>query len=238
MRPSISVIIPAYNEEANIARAIDETHAALESLCDDFEIIVVDDGSTDGTLAIAEAAAGGQGRVRVLRHAANQGFGGAVLTGIGAAGKDLVTYNSADSQFDIRELERLVSMVQDADVVLGYRDSRSDYSLYRRVNSVVFMWLMKLLFGVPFRDINWVHLYRRSVFDRVRVRSRSIFFCGEIVARAYLTGHRFAEVETSYHRRIAGKARGGRIGAVLKTVRDMLNTWWALKVRKVEVGRR
>lgn len=235
MRPGISVIIPAYNEEDNLARAIADTRAALAKLTDDFEIIVVDDGSADRTFQIAEEEAAGHSHVRALRHVANQGFGGAVLTGIAAAGKELITYNSADSQFDIIELGRLLSEIAEADIVLGYRTSRSDYSAYRRINSVVFMWLMRLLFGVPFHDVNWVHLYRKDIFSRVHVQSRSIFFCGEIVARAYQCGYRFAEVETTYHPRVGGKARGGRIGAVVKTFRDMMKTWWQIRVHKQEV---
>ncbi|MCL5256396.1 MAG: glycosyltransferase family 2 protein [Chloroflexi bacterium] len=235
MQPGISVIIPAYNEEDNLARAIADTRAALAALAADFEIIVVDDGSTDRTFSIAEREAAGHGEVRAIRHAENQGFGGAVLTGIAAARKELITYNSADSQFDIKELGRLLSAADNADVVLGYRSSRSDYSLYRRMNSAIFMRLMRLLFGVPFRDINWVHLYRRDIFSRVHVRSRGIFFCGEIVVRACRSGYRFAEVETSYHPRAGGKARGGRVGAVAKTFLDMMRTWWQIRVRGHEV---
>jgi glycosyltransferase involved in cell wall biosynthesis len=238
MAPSISVIIPAFNEEDNLQRAIDDTRAALASMTGDFEIIVVDDGSSDRTSVIAEENAQCHPDVRAIKHAINQGFGGAVLTGIAAARKDLVTYNSADSQFNISELSRFLPLIEHADIVLGYRTSRSDYSLYRRVNSIVFMWMMKLLFKVPVRDVNWVHLYRREVLERIPVRSHSIFFCGEIIGRAHLQGCRFAEVETTYYARTAGMARGGRISAVLKTVRDMLRIWWAFRVHQQgETGR-
>jgi glycosyltransferase involved in cell wall biosynthesis len=234
MAPSISVIIPAFNEEDNLQRAIDDTRAALASMTGDFEIIVVDDGSSDRTFIVAEENAQCYPDVRAIKHAVNQGFGGAVLTGIAAAQKELVTYNSADSQFNISELSRFLPLIENADIVLGYRTSRSDYSLYRRVNSIVFMWMMKLLFNVPVRDVNWVHLYRRQVLERIPVRSRSIFLCGEIIGRAHLQGCRFAEVETTYHPRTAGMARGGRISAVLKTVRDMLRIWWAFRVHRQE----
>lgn len=229
MNESISVIIPAYNEQENLKKAVSLTVSVLEDLGRDYEIIIVNDGSTDRTRDIAEALASENRGVRAV-HQENKGFGGAVLTGLGEARHQLITYNSADGQFDIGELDRLLQAMDGSEVVLGYRTSRSDYSPYRKMNSMAYMVLLRLLFGLKFRDVNWIHLYRREIFDRVKVTSTGVFFCAEVVIKAARAGMKIAEVETSYYPRVGGVARGGKLPVVAKTFADLLRTWRRLRV--------
>lgn len=228
MSESISVIIPAYNEEENLEKAVARTVSVLQGLGREYEVIIVDDGSADRTAEIADGLASHYDGVWAI-HQQNKGFGGAVLKGLGEARHQLITYNSADSQFDIGELDRLLAVVKDADMVLGYRTQRSDYSLYRRINSLAYTILLRLLFGLRFRDVNWIHLYRREVFDKVTVTSTGVFFCAEVVIKAFKAGLRIAQVETSYYPRMGGVARGGKITVVAKTFADMLRTWRKLR---------
>lgn len=229
MNESISVIIPAYNEQENLENAVSRTLAVLRDLGRDYEIIIVNDGSTDRTKDIADALARDNSGVRAV-HQRNKGFGGAVLTGLSEASHQLITYNSADSQFDIGELDRLLQAMNGSDIVLGYRTQRSDYSPYRKLNSMAYMILLRWLFGLRFKDVNWIHLYRREVFDRVKVTSTGVFFCAEVVIKAVRAGMKIAEVETSYYPRVGGRARGGRIPVVAKTFADMLRLWRRLRV--------
>src|SRR5205814_496617 len=167
--PSLSVVFPMRNEKAYIRRAVAAARAVLEAEVPDWEIVIVDDASTDGTGAIADELAGQDARVRVVHSWANLRLGGALRAGYAAAGKDLVFYTDADLPIDLREVPRAVRLLeyQEADVVAGYRFDRTSEGLLRAVYTFCYNHLVRTLFGLRVRDVNFAFkLFRRSVLER------------------------------------------------------------------------
>src|SRR5437588_449059 len=165
----ISFVLPAYNEEANVAEAIRRVRTVAQRLCSAYEIIVVDDGSADATAERVEAA--NEGDVVLLRHPRNRGYGEALRTGFQAARRDLVFFTDSDNQFDLNELELFLPWIDRADVVAGYRMNRQDRFI-RRVLAKSWNYLVRALFYVPVRDIDCAFkLFRRSVFEDIDLAS-------------------------------------------------------------------
>jgi hypothetical protein len=170
-RHRLSIVLPAYNEEANILEAISRATEVTERLCADHEIIVVDDGSADGTVGIVRGAAEGDPRIRLVRHARNLGYGEALHTGFRSARFELVLYTDSDNQFDLNELEGFLPWIERANVVAGYRIKRRD-PFVRLVTALMWNQLVRMLFRVSVRDIDCAFkLFRRSVFDEIDLES-------------------------------------------------------------------
>ncbi len=224
--PKLAIIVPCYNEEACIAATLDELLGVLRQVPFTWEVIVVDDGSRDQSVPIAETYVERDARLRVVKHRTNMGSGQAIWTGVQAAQSELVIYVPADGQFDHGEIPDYVAAADDgADIVIGHRLSRDDYTLYRRVSSVVFLSLCNNLFDHQFQDVNWVHLWRRSIFHDFEPQSRGVFFLEEILVRARDRGKKVAEVPSVYRPRQGGQAKGGKPTVILKTIYEMLKLW-------------
>jgi glycosyltransferase involved in cell wall biosynthesis len=226
----LSVVVPAFNEAGSLARVVRDVHRVAAQMAEQHEIIIIDDGSRDDTPRIAAGLAAEIAAVRLIRHARNRGFGGSQITGFGAARHEFVSLVPADGQFDADDLPRFAPLLADADVVVGYRVQRAD-SWRRRVNTRVFAWVMRLLFGVRLRDINWVKLFRRSVLDGLELESRGIGVDAEVVVKAMLRGCRFAELQVSYLPRQTGVSTGDKPVNVAITVWELLVLFWRLRVR-------
>jgi glycosyltransferase involved in cell wall biosynthesis len=221
--PLVTVVVPCFDEAETIEATLRELVAVLDRAGFAWEVFVVDDGSRDGSAAQVDAFHRADSRVRLLRHRQNQGSGQAIWTGIQAARGTYVIYVPADGQFDHGEIPMYVAAAEaGADIVIGHRLSRDDYTLYRRASSVVFLWLCNTLFDHQFQDVNWVHLWRRSVFERVSPKSRGVFFLEEILVRARQGGARVTEVPSVYRPRQGGKAKGGKPAVIAKTIWEML----------------
>ncbi|MGH7804023.1 MAG: glycosyltransferase family 2 protein, partial [Candidatus Binatia bacterium] len=149
----LSIILPAYNEEANVVAAIEAAHAAGERFAERHEVIVVDDGSRDATAERVLACAGVDPRVRLLRHERNRGYGGAVKTGLKAAREPFVFFTDSDLQFDLGQVGKLVECLDEAPVVVGYRANRQD-PWVRKLNAWAWGALQRLVFGIRVRDID------------------------------------------------------------------------------------
>lgn len=222
----ISVVLPAYNEEANIAAAVREAVAVVGRLADDYEVIVVDDGSRDRTAEIVQALAAENPRVRLVRHPTNRGYGGALASGFAAARLDLVFFTDSDRQFVMAELERLLAALDGADLVIGYRAPRRD-PFIRRLNGFGWNLLINTLFGYTARDVDCAFkLFRRSVLERVVVESRGATFSAEFLVRARGLGYRIREVPVTHRPRQAGRATGARLDVILRAFRELLRFWW------------
>ncbi|MBM3252142.1 MAG: glycosyltransferase family 2 protein [Candidatus Omnitrophica bacterium] len=224
----ISVVIPAFNEEENIEKIVYDTISALKDWTEKFEIIVVDDGSSDNTYTIAQGLAA-KGLIKVLRHNRNMGSGRAVLTGFFNASCHFVTYIGADGQFNPQEIKLFFPLMDDVDIIVAYRSSRSGYSIYRLFNSFVYLYLIRLLFGLNVRDINWVHIYRKEVVENIKVNSNGVFMLGEILIKANRKKFKIGEVRTSYYPRLAGKAKCSNPKVAIKAIFEIINLWLALK---------
>ena len=204
----VSIVLPAYNEAANIERAVGEATAAAERLLDDHEILVVDDGSTDGTGEIAQSIAESDSRVRVIRHPTNRRYGEAVRTGLMSSRMEHVFFTDADLQFDMNELERLLPFADTVDVVAGYRINRQDPP-GRRLMAWGWNLLVRVLFYVPVRDIDCAFkLMKREVLGEIHIEAVGAMVNTELMVKLGRRGASVVEVGVHHRKRQAGHARG------------------------------
>ncbi len=199
--------------------------ATLPRFTQDFEVIVVDDGSRDRTPELADALAAGDPRVRVVHHRPNRGYGGAVRSGLLASRKAFIFYTDGDRQFRLDDLERLVPAVEGVDAAIGYRMKRQD-PWRRRFTAWIYNRLVRILFGSTIRDVDCAFkLFRREVFERVpldRVRSNGAFFSAEMLLTLRAAGIQMREVPIPHYPRTVGENTGASVKVTLKAIRDLL----------------
>lgn len=229
-RPSISAFFPAYNDAGTIASMVVSTLLVLEQLADDFEIIVVNDGSADHTGQILDRLAADYECVHVVHHAANRGYGGALRTGFAQATKDLVFYTDGDFQYDVRDLLRLYPLLVDGiDVVQGYKLNRND-SWLRLVIGRTYQYGVKLAFGLSVRDVDCdFRLIRRSVFRHVQLEHDSGVICVELVRKIQDGGYKIAETGVRHYPRVYGSSQFFRIRAIWQTLKELAGLWVELR---------
>jgi glycosyltransferase involved in cell wall biosynthesis len=235
MSEGISVFFPAYNDEASIAGLVGEALALLPSLTDDFEVIVVDDGSTDGTAAVLDELARKDPRLRVVHHEVNRGYGAALRTGFASATKELVFYTDGDGQYDVLELLELRPLlVEGVDIVNGYKVQRAD-GWQRKALGAAYNGLAHLLFSIPIRDVDCdFRLVRRHAVERVELVSSSGSICVELVHKLHRAGCVFAEVPVRHRPRLHGRSQFFTLPRVARTALDLLSLW----LRVAAPGRR
>jgi glycosyltransferase involved in cell wall biosynthesis len=217
----LSIILPAYNEEDNIERALAAATKAADRLCTNHELIVVDDGSRDGTAALVRAASEADPRIRLVVHPENRGYGHALRSGFAAATYDLVFFTDADNQFDLEELEVFLPLIEHADVVAGFRIDRQD-PFARRFLAKGWNAVVRVLFYVPVRDIDCAFkLFRREVFDDISLEAMGAMVSTELMVRLARSGKRVVEVGVTHYPRTAGKARGADPRVILRAVSEL-----------------
>ena len=229
-RPSISVFFPAYNDGGTIPSMVLTALMALREVADDYEILVINDGSADYTAAVLDELASRYPELRVIHHKRNTGYGGALRSGFSHATKELIFYTDGDAQYDPRELERLVAAWHDdVDLVNGYKISRSD-PLHRVVIGRLYHWTVKMAFGLRLRDVDCdFRLMRRSIFDRVHLESDSGVICVELMKKVQDAGFRIAEVPVHHYHRAYGKSQFFNFRRVWRTGKQLWGLWWALR---------
>lgn len=219
--PSLSVFFPCYNEEGNVENV---TRAALEAVpgfADDYEIIIVNDGSRDRTGEIADRLAAEFPRVRAVHNVPNQGYGGAVKRGLKEARKEWIFFTDGDGQFDINELPKLIGLLDKYDVAVGYRIKRAD-SFLRVVNAFFWGMLVRSLFGFKVRDVDCAFkLLPKSLIDSTELRSEGALISTELLAKARYRGLRIGEVGVNHFPRMAGQQTGAKLGVILKAFREL-----------------
>jgi glycosyltransferase involved in cell wall biosynthesis len=229
---SVSAFFPCYNDERSIATMVRDAHVALTSRVDDFEIIVVDDGSADGSLLVLEELCTSVPELRIVRHEKNRGYGGALISGFGASTKQWVFYTDGDAQYDATELVRCIDAATDAtDVVQGWKMGRGD-AWYRKLIGRVYHHVVRLLFRLTVRDTDCdFRLIRRTLLDRVELTSTSGVICVEMMRKFDRAGARFVEVGVSHRPRPHGKSQFFRLPAIGRSARQLVDLWWKLVVR-------
>ena len=232
-KPGLSVFFPAYNDSGTIASLVITALRTARTLTDDFEIIIVNDGSADGTAEIANELARTYAEVRVVHHDSNRGYGGALRTGFTAATRDLVFYTDGDAQYDPAEMAVLWEAFDDTvDLVNGYKISRSD-PLHRIVIGRVYHHTVKVLFGLRVSDVDCdFRLMRRSIFDRVMLEKNSGVICLEMMKKIQDAGYRISEVPVHHYHRAHGRSQFFNFRRLFKTGVDVMKLWYALVVRK------
>jgi glycosyltransferase involved in cell wall biosynthesis len=232
----LSYFFPAHNEEANIEALVAEALETLPRLAKRFEVIAVDDGSTDRTPELADQlAAANPDLVRVVQHDGNQGYGAALRSGLGAARYPLVAFTDGDRQFRINDLGRLLERLsqpvegprEPPDVVAGYRVKRADPAI-RLAYARVYHWCLRLFFGLRLRDVDCAcKVFRREALEEIRLESGGAFLSAELLIKLRARGCRVVEVGVPHYHRAAGRASGANPRVVLRAVRD----FWALRLR-------
>ncbi|MFH1491148.1 MAG: glycosyltransferase family 2 protein [Pseudomonadota bacterium] len=230
---SISAFFPAYNDAATISSMVIATLLTLPKVTDDYEVIVVNDGSPDHSGEMLEELARVYSQVRVITHAKNMGYGGALRSGFAAAGKNWIFYTDGDAQYDPRELTRLVDMVtEDTDVVNGYKIARSD-PLHRILIGKLYHHIVRVLFGFKLRDVDCDYrLMRREILDHVDLTSTSGTICLEMVKKIQDLGYRFKEVPVHHFHRAHGKSQFFNFRRLFRTAVQLVGLWWSLVIRK------
>jgi glycosyltransferase involved in cell wall biosynthesis len=232
--PGLSMFFPAYNDGGTIASLVILAVQVAGKLTPDFEVIVVNDGSTDATKDILDDLVRTYPNVRAIHHPRNQGYGAALRTGFGAATKDLIAYTDGDAQYDPAELPALWnSLTRDADMVNGYKISRSD-PWHRIVIGRIYHHTVKLLFRLRIRDVDCdFRLMRREIFDRVKLEKDTGVICLEMMRKIQDAGFRVVEVPVHHHHRLHGRSQFFNFKRIFWTGVDVLRLW----VKLVVLGR-
>jgi len=226
---SISVFFPCYNEQDNVVRTAEQALAVLKKLGADFEVIIVDDGSTDATGRIADEISGRDSRVKVVHLPANLGYGAALQSGFRAATKELVFYTDGDGQFDINEMPALLGLIKQYDIVSCYRINRQDTSI-RKINGWCWTKLVCLLFGIKVSDIDCAFkLYKREIFDNIKLSSAGALIDTEILVRAVREGYTVTQKGVHHYPRTAGKQTGANLRVILRAFKELFKLYGQIR---------
>jgi glycosyltransferase involved in cell wall biosynthesis len=229
--PSITVFFPCYNEQESVSKVTRQALDVLQNLGADYEINIVNDGSSDRTGPAADRLAAEHARVRVIHHPHNRGYGAALQSGFRAAAKELVFYTDGDAQFDLAELPPLLPLLAEYDIVSCYRLDRQD-PFVRRLNGWLWTRLVGLVFALHVRDIDCAFkLYKRVIFDNIKMESTGALIATEILARAAKKGYRITQQGVHHYPRTAGKPTGGNLKVILRAFHEL----WKLR-RRIRAG--
>lgn len=204
----------------------------VRDLTDDYEIIVVNDGSSDHTAQLLDEMSTQYHQLKVIHHPQNRGYGGALRTGFASSSKDLIFYTDGDAQYNVNELPKLFEKMTDGvDWVNGYKISRSD-PVYRKIIGKIYHWMVKIAFGLTVRDVDCdFRLMRRSIFDKVHLTSNSGVICVEMMRKFHLAGFRVAEVPVHHYFRAYGKSQFFNFRRVFAVGLNLVQLWYELVLR-------
>jgi len=233
---SISLFLPCYNEGETIEAVVKRSSAVLSALTEDFEIIIIDDGSSDRTRGVIERVRLAMREVKVVRHSRNRGYGAAIRSGITASSKEIVCFMDSDGQFDVAEIEILLGALARYDIVAGYRVRRQD-PLYRRVNAYLFNRLVRRLFGLTVADVDCgMKVFKRGVFEIVKPKANGAFINAEIVIRAKAAGFAITEVGVNHFARRCGEQTGAKLHVIVCAFKELFGLYRELRaLRRIGV---
>ena len=236
---SLSIFFPAYNDAATIPSMVISAFLTVQRITNDFEIIVVNDGSKDHTAELLNELQRLYPQVRVITHPQNRGYGAALQTGFSSASKEWVFYTDGDAQYDPRELVKLVEALDpNIDVVNGYKIERSD-PLHRIIIGKLYHHFVRMIFGFRLRDVDCDYrLVRRTIFDKVQLTSSSGTICLEMVKKMQDFRYRFSEVPVHHYHRAHGKSQFFNFPRLFRTGIQLMSLWWILVVRKQHLNSR
>lgn len=226
--PSVSIVMPAYNEEDIIETVARNCAAYLETVCPDYEVVIVNDGSKDRTGEILDKLHAENPKIAPV-HQPNKGYGGALQTGFANAKKEYVFFMDSDNQFDIRELDKLIPHLGKVDVVLGYREHRQDH-LGRKFNAFGWKMLVNLLFGLGVRDIDCAFkIFKREKLMMALPESEGAMINTEMLVKLKRRGTSWVEVPVTHYPRLGGQATGANIRVIIKAFKELLKLHGKLK---------
>lgn len=223
----ISITIPAYNEEKTIESVVKNAISSVSKISSNYEILLVDDGSIDGTyLIMKKLKTNFKGKIRIIRHTKNKGFSGALKACYKNAKGDLIFQGPADGQFDYSELNLFIDKISHNDIVVAYRILNEE-NLYRKINSYLFHLLSRFLFNIKLKEFSTCMLYTKKVRDSISIQasSSSAFFLPEFFYKAIQKGYSIGQVPIHFYRRKAGKQKGGSHKVIINTLAEMAKFW-------------
>ncbi|HZX14210.1 MAG TPA: glycosyltransferase family 2 protein [Thermodesulfobacteriota bacterium] len=223
---SISVVLPAYNEAKNIEKTVNDTVSYLERKVTYYEIIVVNDGSVDGTREVVERLSLSNPKIVLVNHPINLGYGSALRSGFERASLDYIFFMDSDGQFDINDIDRFLRYIEDYDVIVGYREKRAD-PFIRSLNTWLYHLFIRFLFGLKLRDMDCAFkLFPRTAYYDIRpIKSGGALFSAELIIKLGKKGFKIKEVPVRHFPRRFGK----QTGANLKVILRMFKECWKLK---------
>lgn len=230
---SISVFFPAYNDAETIGKLVSTAAGLLPRLTSDYEIVVVDDGSSDGTAEVLHSLQAGLRCLKVIRHGVNRGYGAALITGFANCSKELVFYTDGDGQYDVNELLQLWQAFDDGvDVVTGYKISRSDPG-HRIVAGLIYRNLMRFVFRLKVKDVDCdFRLFRRQVVEDAGLECDSGVICVEMMKKFQMLGCRIVQVPVHHYHRSSGTSQFFRFKHLRRVFFQLFSAWWHLVIRR------
>jgi glycosyltransferase involved in cell wall biosynthesis len=229
----LTIFFPAYNDGGTIPSMVLTAQIAARAVTDDYEIIVVNDGSQDHTPLVLAELEKQIPQLRAIHHPQNQGYGAALRTGFASAGKEWIFYTDGDAQYNPLELHLLVEALRDdVDVVNGWKISRND-PLIRILIGAVYNFGVKLIFGIRIKDVDCDYrLMRRGIFSAIELESNTGSICVEMIKKIQDAGFKFAEVPVSHYHRQYGHSQFFNWRRLLRTARHLLILWRKLVLKK------
>lgn len=218
---SLSLIIPAYNDETTVEKLLRDSEQLLSEVCQDYEIVVVNDGSRDETLDVLQGAASCNPRIRLINHEVNKGFGMTIRELYFAGTKELVFSLPGDYQYAPKELLKMAEGLSYADVIIGLRIKRND-PLRRQLQSNIYNLLLRTIYGIKYKDVNSIKLFKRSILDKIELNSKTAFVDAELCIRAERAGFKVVEIPIEHLPRISQGASGGKLSVIFETFADLV----------------
>lgn len=230
---SLSIFFPCYNDAGTIATLVAEADVVANEFTDDYEILVVDDGSKDNSQELLLALKNKYPGLRLIFHKFNQGYGAALRSGFMNSTKDLIFYTDGDGQYDVFELRKFFKVMQDGvDVVNGYKIGRSDH-FHRIIIGITYLRIMRLLFNFHTRDVDCdFRLIRRRVFEHIKLHHNSGVICLELVKKLELAGYRFVDFPVHHYNRSYGRSQFFNLKRLFKTAVNIFRLWCELVIRR------
>ena len=233
--PELSIFFPFWNEEKNIEKVVEQALSVAPSITKRFEIIIVDDGSQDATLSIAEKLAEKHKNIRVISHKPNRGYGAALKEGLENAKYEYIVFTDGDRQFNFTEVEKFIPEIQNSDIVIGFRKKRRDRKILKRL---LLMNLLKIvdyiLFGFSFKDIDCgFKMFRKSAVEAISpLRSEGAMITTEILAKATRKGLKIAQVGVEHYPREEGIQTGANFPVIFRAIIESLMLWLDIKSKR------
>jgi len=229
---SLSSFFPVYNEERNIQKLVENLLKILPKVAEKYEIIIVNDGSTDGTEKIINKLTEENVYIRALHHKENQGYGAAIRSGFVNSQYNYIFFTDGDNQFDVFEIKKLINYINEYDIVIGYRINRKD-NFIRRFNAWSWHILIRLLFGLNIRDVNCAFkLFRRGVMKKINIESEGAMINAEILAHAKMYGFSIKQIGVCHYPRQWGKQSGANFKVLVKAFWELIKVYKKLKMER------
>lgn len=227
----LSVFFPAYNEEANITTTLLNALAVLPRVAHRYEVLVINDGSTDATSPLVQNLAKQHRQVKLISHAYNLGYGAALKTGMTAARYDWICYTDSDGQFRFNEISRFLPYTATHDLIVGFRKHRTDNPIRRLLALMLRIW-DTLLFGLNLKDVDCgFKLFKKQVVDTIGpLVTQSAITETEFMIRSQRHGFNIIEIGITHHARPEGIQTGAKLGVISKAILDSFKLWWHLNI--------